>query len=45
MILEVDTRAKKLNAYKSFWNPQEHELERYLISTAEKQVPTLNSKN
>jgi len=44
MIFEVDSETKTLNAYKSFWNPRELELERYLISTAEEEeVPTLNS--
>ncbi len=35
MIFEVDSQTKTLNAYKSFWNPCELELEKYLISTAE----------
>lgn len=43
MIFEVDPKTKTLNVYKSFWNPRELELERYLISTAEEEVPTLNS--
>jgi hypothetical protein len=43
MIFEVDSKTKTLNAYKSFWNPRELELEEYLISTAEEEVPTLNS--
>ena len=44
MIFEVDSKNKTLNAYKSFWNPRELELEKYLISTAEEEeVPTLNS--
>ncbi len=43
MIFEVDSKTKTLNVYKSFWNPRELELERYLISTAEEEVPTLNS--
>ncbi|MHC4145978.1 MAG: hypothetical protein ACYSUD_14480 [Planctomycetota bacterium] len=43
MIFWVDPKTKSLSAYKSFWNPSELELEKYLISTAEEEVPTLNS--
>ena len=43
MIFQVDSETKSLSAYKSFWNPRELELEKYLISTAEEEVPTLNS--
>ncbi len=30
MIFEVDSQTKTLNAYKSFWNPRELELEDYI---------------
>ena len=43
MIFQVDSKTKSLSVYKSFWNPRELELEKYLISTAEEEIPTLNS--
>ena len=43
MIFEVDKKTKSLVAYKIDWNIKELELEKYIISTAEEEVATLNS--
>ncbi len=43
MIFEVDQKTKSLVAYRSNWNVRELELEKYILSTAEEEVSTLNS--
>lgn len=43
MIFQVDQKARTMKGYKSSWQPKELDLEQYLLSRAEEELPMLNS--